>query len=70
MAKELIIFNNSVEGLSSNLLRANFNDISIGSRGGSYAMNGDIQELVMYESNQSANREAIETNINNHYTIY
>ena len=63
-------FNNSVEGLSSNLLRANFNDISIGSRGGSYAMNGDIQELVMYESNQLANRVAIETNINNYYTIY
>jgi hypothetical protein len=52
------------------LLRANFNDISIGSRGGVYAMDGNIQELVMYESDQSANRAGIEANINTHYTIY
>lgn len=63
-------FNNTVEGVSSNLVRSNFNNISIGSRGGSYAMNGSIQEMVMYESNQSTNRTAIETNINTYYTIY
>ncbi len=62
-------FNNTVEGVSSNLVRSNFNDISIGSRGGSYAMNGSIQEIVMYESNQSVNRTAIETNINDYYNI-
>ena len=63
-------FNNTVEGISSNLVRANFNDISIGSRGGTYPMDGNIQEMIMYESDQSANRVAIETNINNYYTIY
>jgi len=63
-------FNNTVEGVSSNLVRANFNDISIGSRGGSYAMDGSIQEIVMYESNQSTNRENIETNINDYYNVY
>ena len=64
-------FNNAVEGVSSNPVRGIYDSISIGSRGGgSYSMNGNIQEIVMYESNQSANREAIETNINNHYTIY
>ncbi len=63
-------FNNTVEGVSSNLVRANFNDISIGSRGGSYAMDGNIQEIVMYESNQSANRTGIETNINDYYNVY
>ena len=63
-------FNNSVEGVSSNLVRANFNDISIGSRGGSYAMDGNIQELVMYESNQLSNRAGIESNINSHYNVF
>ena len=63
-------FNNAVEGVSSNLLRSNFNDISIGSRGGSYAMNGSIQEVVMYESNQSTNREDIESNVNIYYNIF
>ena len=63
-------FNNTVEGVSSNLVRANFNEISIGSRGGSYPMDGSIQEMIMYESNQSANRVAIETNINNYYSVY
>ena len=63
-------FNNTVEGTSSNLVRANFNNISIGSRGGSFPIDGRIQEMIMYESNQSSNRTDIETNINTHYTIY
>ena len=33
-------------------------------------LDGKIQELILYPSDQSANRLAIETNINNHYTIY
>ena len=63
-------FNNTVEGTSSNLVRANFSSLSIGSRGGSFPMDGNIQEMVMYPSDQSTNRTAIETNINDHYTIY
>ena len=31
---------------------------------------GKIQEVIIYPSDQSANREAIEANINTHYTIY
>ena len=31
---------------------------------------GTIQEIIIYNSDQSANQEAIETNINNHYDIY
>ena len=31
---------------------------------------GDIQEIIIYNSNQSANRPAIEANINNQYDIY
>ena len=63
-------FNNTVEGVSSNLVRANFSEVTIGSRGGSYAMDGNIQEMVMYELNQSANRAGIESNINSNYNMY
>ena len=31
---------------------------------------GRIQEIIIYDSDQSANRAAIETNINNYYDIY
>jgi hypothetical protein len=31
---------------------------------------GQLQELIVYNSDQSANRQAIETNINNYYGIY
>jgi len=31
---------------------------------------GKMQELILFETDESTNREAIETNINNHYNIY
>ena len=31
---------------------------------------GTIQEIIIYDSDQSANRPAIEANINNQYDIY
>lgn len=48
------------------------NDIIIGNNGYLPASNsgGLIQEVILYDSNQSTNRSGIETNINNHYTIY
>jgi hypothetical protein len=36
----------------------------------SYYGQSDIQELIVYPSDQSANRIGIETNINDHYGIY
>jgi hypothetical protein len=36
----------------------------------STAFDGAISEIVIYKSDQSANREGIETNINNRYNIY
>jgi hypothetical protein len=33
-------------------------------------LSGFYKELIIYNSDQSANRAAIETNINNHYSIY
>jgi hypothetical protein len=31
---------------------------------------GNVQEIIFYNSDQSANRSGIETNINDHYSIY
>lgn len=45
-------------------------DVVIGSRSGAIPMIGYIQELIFYASDQSANREAIEGNINQHYNVY
>ena len=33
-------------------------------------LNGYIQELVIYPSNQTTNRTGIESNINTYYSIY
>ena len=42
----------------------------IGSIGSAYRWDGRMREIIIYDSDQSANREAIEANINNHYDIY
>ena len=45
--------------------------ISIGTRVNfTNGLVGNIQEFVIYSSNQSANRNGIEDNINNYYSIY
>jgi hypothetical protein len=36
----------------------------------SSSLNGNLQEIILYNSNQSSNRSAIETNINTYYGIY
>jgi PKD repeat protein len=50
-----------------------FNGVTIGRRGGAFQQffaNMTVQELIIYPSNQSANRVSIETNINGYYGIY
>ena len=37
---------------------------------GTLPFDGKIKEIIVYNSDQSANRTGIETNINNHYDIY
>jgi len=37
---------------------------------GNLPYNGSIEEIIIYNSDQSSNRFKIESNINNHYTIY
>jgi hypothetical protein len=47
----------------------NFTD-GIGALNGANFFNGLMQEIVVYDSDQSDNRTGIETNINDYYTIY
>jgi hypothetical protein len=39
-------------------------------RGFTRFLNGFIQEIILYPTDQSTNRTAIETNINSHYNVY
>lgn len=45
-------------------------NIALHSTLGTYSLAGDFQELIIYDSDQSANRSAIETAINSYYSIY
>ena len=50
---------------------AGTSDFRIGSRNpGDFFLEGKIQEIIIYNTDQSSNRAAIETNINNYYDIY
>jgi hypothetical protein len=42
----------------------------IGAVNGANFLDGFIQEIIIYDSDQSANRTGIESNINTHYSIY
>ncbi len=56
---------NSLSGLSIGDIRGNPSPVISG-----YEFTGRISELILYGSNQSANRSAIEANINSYYAIY
>ena len=58
-----------VQGTQSYTCRGRFNSNSIGGRDGLYFLNGNIQEIVIYDSDQSANRTNIESNIATFYDI-
>jgi len=45
-------------------------EAGLGSRGTSAFMSGFVQEVIVYGSDQSANRTAMENSINTHYSIY
>ena len=45
-------------------------DISFGLWYPTYGYNGNAQEIIIFNSDQSDNRQDIEWNINNHYNIY
>ena len=51
---------------SSEILIIGKNSVAAGAQ----HVSGVIQEIILYNSDQSSNRTGIETNINNHYNIY
>jgi hypothetical protein len=59
---------NGVAILSGNV--GSLSDLDFIGRNATGWMHGTIQEIIIYDSDQSANRVAIETNINAHYDIY
>jgi hypothetical protein len=53
---------NGVDGITIGNIRNNLLS--------NYTLDGTVQEIILYFSNQSTNRVAIEANINAHYAIY
>ena len=65
------IYRNSIELVNGNTGSNSFEGLTIGAnRNGLDNLSGFISEIILYSSNESANRTGIETNINNFYSIY
>jgi len=64
------LFIDGVDVNQAYLGRSNFGNSTIGSRSGSFWFTGNVSEFIYYNSSQSANRTAIEANINSYYSIY
>ncbi len=72
-ASELTSFNNSVESTDVEATTTNSTTtttIGILNNGSQSSYGGVMQEIIVYNSNQSTNRSGIETNINDFYSIY
>jgi hypothetical protein len=63
-------FNNSSNAYNNSVSSANFINNGIANYGSNYNWVGDIQELVIYANDQSANRTGISNDINTYYAIY
>ena len=61
---------NSMSGLSAPLKHTGDNLTVMGFTNGNAGLESYFSEAILYPFEQSSNRVAIETNINNHYTIY
>jgi hypothetical protein len=62
---------NSSEVASGNAGTQSIVGVRIGANAGSLDyLSGTINEVIIYDSDQSDNRVGIETNINDHYDIY
>jgi hypothetical protein len=62
-------FFNGTQVLSGTTAGETVTEFRLGNTG-SFGLDGKINEAIIYNSDQSANRVAIETNINDHYNIY
>lgn len=69
---EISIDSESVQTNTNTLFSGTTTDMYIGARndGIDHYLEGTIQELILYPSDQSSNRTGIETNINAQYQIY
>lgn len=61
---------NSGTVITGNSGSNNVADLLIGGLDGEYNWIGNIQEIILYSSDQSSNRTGIQTNINDFYSIY
>ena len=65
------IFIDGTEETDSPVSRTAGTSTNIGAKGdGNNPFDGAIQEVIFYDSDESSNRTAIETNINEYYTIF
>jgi hypothetical protein len=65
-----VLFGNNTDTNAPVTTDATYN-LQIGARGDdSFTLTGYIQELIFYNTDQSANREDIENNINAYYVVY
>jgi len=70
-ANAVVGLNGTLNAVSVGTASKTSQDINIGARtDGQFLLNGSLQEIIIYDSDQSANRVAIEDNINNQYDIY
>jgi len=65
------LYKDGVQIISGDAGTRNIDSVRIGAnKNGIQSLNGTIQEVVFYNSDQSSNRTGIETNINTFYDIY
>ena len=71
-SKGLSVYQNGTQKGAEQTIATNdsFNPSSIGQSGSSRTIDGLVQEIIIFNADQSANRQDIEWNINNHYSIY
>jgi hypothetical protein len=49
---------------------SSWTNVNFGTYNSSWVFDGKLQEMIFFNTDQSANRTGIETNINDHFTIY
>jgi len=71
-SKGMAVYQNGTEKGTEQTIATNdsFNPSSLGQAGGSRTIDGLVQEIIIFNSDQSANRTGIETNINTHFSIF
>jgi hypothetical protein len=64
------LFSNGSEVATGSVITIETQNIQIANRANSSILSGKINEIIVYFTDQSANRTAIEANINGHYSIF